>query len=282
MIQNTVYNLELHLRRIDENMARLHTENVDALVVSIDLKDEKEVTKQCLRICEDAKCYLASLSERSASLLPDPPQNAVEETPFEAQVRTRQAFADNRDSFTATISYLQTRLNLLLMDENPDKADERSRLMEDINVSKQCIDVCKMASEVSRQKVYRIGEVIAQGDSDQVVVTTLADLFDIKKALSKDNSAQLVGSMTAENLHYLTEKRYSSRFGTLTGQTAPSEADITTSSAAVQAQQSKSAPAPQLAGHEQPREPRTRQDRPSPNEMRKRVVEDAVDQDTEK
>lgn len=44
-----------------------------------------------------------------------------------------------------------------------------------------------MASEISRQKVYRIGEVIGEGDSDQVVVTTLADLFDIGKALSKVN-----------------------------------------------------------------------------------------------
>jgi hypothetical protein len=41
--------------------------------------------------------------------------------------------------------------------------------------------------------------VIAEGSSDQVVVTTLADLFDIQKALPKDNSAQLVGSMNAEN-----------------------------------------------------------------------------------
>ena len=63
-----------------------------------------------------------------------------------------------------------------------------------------------MAGEFSRQKVSKFGEVVADGDSDQVVVTTLADLFDIGEALSKDNSAQLIGSMTGEILRHLTEE----------------------------------------------------------------------------
>jgi hypothetical protein len=66
---------------------------------------------------------------------------------------------------------------------------------------------------VSSQKVYRVGEVIADGDSDQVVANTLADLFDVKRAISKDRSAQLVGSMSGEDLRFLAEKRYESRFG---------------------------------------------------------------------
>jgi hypothetical protein len=38
------------------------------------------------------------------------------------------------------------------------------------------------------------------GDSDQVVVTTLANLFNVKKALSKGNLSQLIGAMTEETL----------------------------------------------------------------------------------
>lgn len=74
---------------------------------------------------------------------------------------------------------------------------------------------------MSSQKTYRIGEVIADGDSDQAVVTTLADLFDIKRAVSQGNSAQLVGSVTDEALRHLTERRYSSRFGSHTQKPAP-------------------------------------------------------------
>ncbi|EXJ76645.1 uncharacterized protein A1O5_01153 [Cladophialophora psammophila CBS 110553] len=280
MIQDTAYNLELHLRRIDEKMTRLNIENTSTSGVSIDLEDEREVTKQCLRICEDARSYIESLSDRESSLLPEMPPNAVEENSFEAQVRTRQALDDNRDSFAETITYLRKRLDLLIRDgDDSEKDNERSQLQADINISKQCLDVCKMASEVSRQKVYRIGEVIAKGNSDQVVVTTLADLFDIRKALSKDSSAQLVGSMAEENLRILTEKRYSSRFGTLAGYSNPAEAGTTSSPAAFEAQKSKYAFAPQTGNQEQTPGLRARQDRPSPNEMRKRPTDGAMDQE---
>lgn len=275
MVQDTVYSLQLHLRQIDEKMARLNIENTNASGASIDLEDEREVTKQCLRICQDASSYIESLSERESSLLPETPQNIVEGNIFEAQLRTRQALDENRLSFAETIDLLRKRLEFLIQDDSPEKDQERSRLQADINTSKQCLDVCKMASEVSRQTVYRIGEVIAEGDSDQVVVTTLADLFDIKKALSKDNSAQLVGSMTPETLRYITEKRYESRFGTVAGRSDHTEAGTTY----FEVQRSEPAVTPQTGNREQSPEPRTRQNRPSPNEMRKRQKEGAIDQE---
>jgi hypothetical protein len=39
--------------------------------------------------------------------------------------------------------------------------------------------------------VYRVGEVVADGESDQVVMITLTDLFDVRKALSKGNQPNL-------------------------------------------------------------------------------------------
>ncbi|KIW11741.1 hypothetical protein PV08_09013 [Exophiala spinifera] len=273
MVQDTTYNLELHLRRIDEKITSLTFENATTSGISIDLKDEREVTKQCLRICEDAKCYIESLSEREPALIPETPQNAAEENSFEAQSRTRKALEDNRDSFSKTIDYLRKRLDLLIQDDGPEKERERSQLQADITISKQCLEVCKMADEISRQKVYKIGEVIAEGDSDQVVVTTLADLFDIKKALSKDGSAQLVGSMTAENLQYLTEKRYNSRFGASPGHLDPAGAGFTKSPRSFEIQKSKPVIPPETGNHEQGPGPKTRSDRPSPNEMRKRLMD---------
>jgi hypothetical protein len=273
LVQDTTYNLQLHLRRIDEKMTQLNIENITAPGASIDLEDEREVTKQCIRICQDASSYIVNLSDRESSLLQETPQNTVEGNVFEAQLRTRQALDENRGSFAETIDLLRKRLEFLIQDESPEKDEERSQLQADIIISKQCLDVCKVASEVSRQKVYRIGEVIAEGDSDQVVVTTLADLFDIKKALSKNNSAQLVGSMTSDVLRYLTEKRYDSRFGSLAGHSDHTEADTTY----FEGQKSKPAVAPQAGNREQSPGPRTRQNRASPNEMRKRQAEGAMD-----
>ncbi|KAA8646129.1 uncharacterized protein ATNIH1004_007555 [Aspergillus tanneri] len=242
MIQDTAYNLEVHLQQIDEKM-------------TTDLEDEREVTKQCLRVCEDAKSYIESLTNRETHLLQGEgsPQTTAEYDMrqfFEAQLLTRQALYENRDSFAQIISRLGKRLESL----------------EDTNTPKQCLEVCKVASEVSRQKIYRIGEVTADGDSDQVVVTTLADLFDIKKALSKGNSAQLVGSMTDESLRHLAEKRYTSRFGALASDLDSIEAGTTNSSSIFETPKNKHAFSSQTPG------PETRCKRPSSNEMRKRAT----------
>ena len=271
MIQDTVYSLEFHLQRIDEKMERFTPENTNTPDTSINLNDERAVTKQCLLICEDAKACIESLTNRESTLLQEAPQNATEDDMqnFKAQLLTRQTLDGNRDSLAETIGRLRERLESLLNDD-PENDNERLRLQNDINISKQCLDVCKVASEVSHQKIYRIGEVIADGDSDQVVVTTLADLFDVKKALSKGNSAQLIGSMTEETLRHLTDKRYSSRFGAVG---ASDSARTTTSPSVSETQKSKYASPTQTGHDEQPPGPEGRRNRPSPNEMRKRQVD---------
>jgi hypothetical protein len=139
------------------------------------------------------------LSTRESILIEEKPQTSGIEAHFEAQLRTRQALLDDQGILAETIVSLQKRLNILIQTDGPAKEEERSQLQADVDISRQCLEVCKFADEVSRQKVYRIGEVIAEGSSDQIVVTTLVDLFDIQKALPKDNSAHLVGSMNAEN-----------------------------------------------------------------------------------
>ena len=275
MIKDTAYNLELHLQRIDEKMTQSTVECTDAPSTGINLEDEREVTKQCLLICEDARSYIESLSNRESDLLEEtlPPERNT----FEAQLRTRQALSDNLESFGETIGRLQQRLDSLVRNDGAGNEEERSRLLSDIHASKQCLDVCKMASEISRQKVYRIGEVIAEGDSDQVVVTTLADLFDIKKAYSKGTSAQLVGSMSGEELRLLTEKRYSSRFGAVAGKSVHVDAGNLESPSVYEVHQTEHSLLPQANNLEQSTTSRTKQNRPSPNEMRKRLSGGATD-----
>ncbi|KAJ5223566.1 hypothetical protein N7468_008108 [Penicillium chermesinum] len=215
MIKDTMYSLEVHLQRVDEKMGQLSIDNTITPSSSLDLNDEKEVTKQCLRICENACHYIASLAGQESSLLQGSRDGGGEDRLFEAQRITRQALDENQDSFDTIIRGLRARLEILVSNNDPGDENERTRLIKDIDASKQCLEICKVASEVSNRKEYRVGEVVADGESDQVVVNTLADLFDVKKALSLGNSAQLVGSMTEEALRHLTDKRYTSRFGAL-------------------------------------------------------------------
>lgn len=212
-----MYNLKVHLQRVDERMERYNTENQNAQTSNINLNDEKEVTELCLRICEEARRYLESLIKRESHVLQEP------QTDFEAPLLTSQTLDENRESFVKIIAQLRNRLESLVSKNDPGDTKERSRLMEDINTSKQCLELCNIANEVSSRKIYKIGEVVADGDSDQVVVTTLADLFDVKKALSRGTSAQLVGSMGEESLQHLTEKRYNSRFGAVVSKANPTQ-----------------------------------------------------------
>lgn len=265
MIKDTVYDLNVHLQRIDEKLEGYPNTSISAPDPNLD--DEKEVTQMCLRICEDAKQFLESLNTKSTVLQDgkDATRND-EQHNFEAQLLTRQALDKNRDNFASIIGRLQDRLQDLIFNHNPNDDNERRRLLEDINASKQCLEVCKVASEASSQKIYRVGEVVAEGDSDQVVANTLADLFDVKKAISKDHSAQLIGSMSGQDLRFLAEKRYGSRFGAL-----PLESNSATCVTSTVNTDGEVKPAslktdPALHIQSSPRH-----EKPTPNEIRKRI-----------
>ncbi|KAJ5153765.1 uncharacterized protein N7500_009204 [Penicillium coprophilum] len=273
MIKDTMYSLEVHLQRVDEKMVQLSIDNTITSSSSLDLEDEKEVTKQCLRICENASHYIASLAGQDSSLFQGTRNGGGKDHLFEAQRITRQALGENQNNFDTIIRRLRARLEILVSNNEPGDENERTRLINDIDASKQCLEICKVASEVSNRKEYRVGEVVADGESDQVVVNTLADLFDVKKALSLGNSAQLVGSMTEEALRDLTDKRYASRFGALSYASSNTDDRATGQIPARSAQQfGQSYPNMNKPEREQMRLG-TRY-RPSSNEVRKRWTRD--------
>ncbi|KAL4919591.1 hypothetical protein BDW62DRAFT_216759 [Aspergillus aurantiobrunneus] len=176
LVRDTSYNLNVHLRRIDKKLARLAGEKTNVLAGDINLENERAARKHESRI------------NREPPLPQSLPQNAAEEDTvqglFEAQQLTRQSLKESHKSLTGIIFRLQEHLANLVVNEDPKDGNERQRLQEDLNLSKQCLEVCQVASEDSTQEIFRVVEVVGDGDRDQVVVTTLADLFDIKKAHS--------------------------------------------------------------------------------------------------
>ena len=167
--------------------------------------------------------HIASLSDREQQLYSHvlAEQATDSESPgnldhFQSHQKTREVLDESRDRFARQIGRLHERLATLARDGQPDQENERERLLQDIQASEQCLEVCKVAQgEVNRQKIHTFGKVVADGDSDQVVVTTLADLFNVNTAISKGNSAQLIGSTTEAALIQLSKDRYASRFGAL-------------------------------------------------------------------
>lgn len=59
----------------------------------------------------------------------------------------------------------------------------------------------RVADEMSPKRNHRAREILAEDNSDIVLVTTLADLFDVKKAVSRDHSAP---RLTADALQLCT------------------------------------------------------------------------------
>lgn len=131
-----------------------------------------------------------------------------------------------------------------------------------------------MASEISCARIHQVGEDFAEDNSDQVVVTTLADLFDVKRAVSRGHSAQLVATLTPENFETVVESRYSRRFAALPDRSSHTRGDGTTSSTVLNAQNGRR-PTPSGMGEDvQSLGPEARRDRPNSNEMKKRLAND--------
>lgn len=280
LTKNTMYELKMLLQRIDEKTALSGIETAQSSDDSIDLQDERAVTEKCLRVCEDAKAFIESSIKKESSLLQEAPENKSEDViqkAFEAQLETRQTMDESRDKFAEIIGRLQQRLQTLILDGDPDNSKERLRLQDDIKISKQCLEVCKVATEVSEQKIHIIEEAIADDYSDQLVVTTVADLFNVKKAVSTKHSAQLVGSLTPENFRDLTEKRYDSRYGAVVPDSSQAEAGATRSPPSSETRRRADNITPPTTSNERPQGLRTSGAKPSPNEMKKRSTKDDVD-----
>ncbi|KLU82022.1 hypothetical protein MAPG_01101 [Magnaporthiopsis poae ATCC 64411] len=274
LIKDTVYNLEMRLQRIDENLARINPDETSGVETSIKLHDEKDVTRQCLHLCEKARSYLESLQGQQTPLQEGAASNTanIVRDRFEAELLTGQAIDKSRDIFAATIRHIQEGLNRAVSSNGPQRDQERLRLQEDIDMSKQCLALCKEASnQVAFQKIHIVREVVAEDDTDQVVVTTLADLFDVGKVSAKNRSAQLVGSMTDDALKKLSSDRYSSRFGVVPGN--PGQGHSTDPPSNRKAQGESKPILHPIRKDRRPASADSGHDRPSSNEVRKRVAE---------
>ena len=279
IIKDTMSELELRLRHIDANMKRLPPNNTTYEGLSIDLRDERKITKQCLRICEEAADYLKSLACKESILLEPGNQDAVGDDGrrfFDAQFLTRRIVNENQGKFGEVISQLQKRLESKEL--NTDHRNERDdpQLQVDAEITLQCLEVCKKASEISTNKIFRVGEVVAKGESDQMVASTLADLFDVRKALSQDNAKQLVGSMAPEDLRHLAELRYGNHLRTSSYGSNTEETTIGGMSFVPEAQKDTKTSAPW--NDEKPStKAKAKSDRPSSNETRKRATSDVME-----
>ncbi|KAL7934140.1 hypothetical protein V8C35DRAFT_280445 [Trichoderma chlorosporum] len=211
MIRETTADIEARLQDINDKVAAIANQPQQdpdpAANESLRrMEEEKQSAQQCLLICESAKSHLQKLQDDLQPLGAQPDNS---------HARTSAALSDARDRMVLMITDLQKRLVALseqsLSTEvvRPQQLEEdRLRLLKEIDTARQCLEVCNMAADqASRQRVHVFGDIMAEDNSHQVIVSTVGDLLNVKSVRADHNSTQWLGSMTDASLQKLSNDR---------------------------------------------------------------------------
>jgi hypothetical protein len=191
---------------------------------------------------------------------------------LQAQLQSRQA----PDESAAIIDCLRQRLETLIVEGDSESNKERLQLQENINIVKQFQELCK-ATVPAQGKIHIIGETTADDNSDLVALTTVADIFHIKKASATKQSMHAAGSMTSEDFRHLNEKRYTGCSEALVAYSSSTEAGASLSTSVTQASRSVRICPPSAISSEHSQELRTSRVKSSSNQARKRFTKDNVE-----
>lgn len=212
MIRETTADLEAHLQSIDDKLAVIadHPRSEPDPNAELSVKrmeEERQSAQQCILICESAKSHIQTLQDN---------MQAPDAEPNQDRRQTAIALSEARDRMVRMITDLQKRLVDLSAKSSSTEVslrsnefeEDRARLLKEIDTAKQCLEVCNMAADqASRQRVHVFGDVSAEDNSQQIIVSTVGDLLNAKNVKAGNFSAQWLGSMTDATLRQLSSDR---------------------------------------------------------------------------
>lgn len=232
MIRETTADLEGHLQSIDDKLAAIadHPRSEPDPNAELSVKrmeEERQSAQQCILICESARSHIQTLQMQNNMQPPDAELN-------QDRRQTAIALSEARDRMVHMITDLQKRLVDLsaksLTTEVSLRSNEfeqdRVRLLKEIDTAKQCLEVCNMAADqASRQRVHVFGDISAEDNSQQIIVSTVGDLLNAKNIKVGNFSSQLLGSMTDASLQQLSMDRTTQYTSTHSRERDPSPND---------------------------------------------------------
>lgn len=203
MVQDTSSSLNIRLKHLDEKIAVLSNKkkSTDTSNINIDLKVEKAVTEQCLRICKDACSYIKSLAEQDEypKSQPHPESLNINQSPSKAQLIPHSTLAEIRYSLPQTIGHIQERLQSLAIDGTSKSDREYLQIQVESETLKQCLELCKNASkQIMSQDPNNVKAILSNNDNEQLVISTVSDLLDVRKSWGASRSVQIIGSISDE------------------------------------------------------------------------------------
>ncbi|KAH8655685.1 hypothetical protein BX600DRAFT_385838 [Xylariales sp. PMI_506] len=209
LIKATKADLKKRSVRIDRKLKR----HVDANI-AIELRKEKDMMQQCLRVCEGAHQHLQDLIASENSNTSHVRQDTTASSQDKISIHEQGIISLNRvrDTIFETRGRIKERLDRLPVDGSPECDRERSKLLDELEGYSMFAENCKNGSiHMSSLNIHRYGRIVAEEGSRQVVINTYAGLFDIQEAIARRNATRAAGSMKHESIAKLIEHGYDVR-----------------------------------------------------------------------
>ncbi|KXH63419.1 hypothetical protein CNYM01_12895 [Colletotrichum nymphaeae SA-01] len=210
MINSTTQDLEDHLDDINEKLSRLtsnSTPSSHAVITDIDrIQNERDSTEICLQICAKVQAHIDTM--RLQPIPGSPPSQGMSCRDLgHATVMTlstldhcKQMLADNVSELHRHQDENKRRLARGLSEISlPTETDIQS-LKKELDSTKECLAICNAASQRAVKGVHVLEDMSTGHDGQQLFVSTLGDLFNVKGASTGDRGIQFVGSVSEEAL----------------------------------------------------------------------------------
>ncbi|KAK0368123.1 hypothetical protein CLIM01_14516 [Colletotrichum limetticola] len=205
MVHSTTQDLEDHLEDINERLSRLASNDMhssQAVTTNIDrIQNERDSTEVCLQICANVQAHIDAM--RLQPIPGSPPFQGTSCQNLGHAIVITLSTLDHCKQVISDVSELHRH-----QDENkrrlargtseislPTETDIQS-LRKELDSTKECLAICNAASQRAVKGVHVLEDMSTGHDGQQLFVSTLGDLFNVKGASTGDRGIQFVGSVT--------------------------------------------------------------------------------------
>lgn len=224
MIRNTKRDLEDHLEEVNARLQALTPPSNDRLVLEQTdverFKNERDSTEQCLDICADVLAHINELRFQPISVMQfnsGVPSGLSPRDLTHAHAMTLLTLKECTDRLSDTLARLraheestQSRLSSGTFIEEPRSmpGNEAQRLAREHDSVRQCLTVCSEADErASSGKVHVLDDIIIGENGEQMLISTLGDLYDARRVRLGDGAVQIVASTSEPAMQELFRAR---------------------------------------------------------------------------
>lgn len=209
MIHSTTQDLEDHLEEINAKLERLVPQDNRSQVVSSTverIRNERDSTEICLQICAVVQ---ARIDEMRFQPVPgsSPFQEMSCQDLTQATAMTMSTLRQCRDIISDNVAYLRRhqeenkkRLEYGAVTLSLPLDDEIQSLRGELDSTRECLAICNGASQRATEGVHVLEDMSTGHDGQQVFVSTLGDLFNVKGATTGDRGIQFVGTVSEASL----------------------------------------------------------------------------------